>query len=73
MTTFDTETGAPLPWPTMNDTNNIGRLLGTHPVVPPTDLVFGQVSFGSYIFSSDSLLLPLALLQDSFFDLDAVG
>jgi HK97 family phage major capsid protein len=73
VSTFDTETGAPLPWPTMNDTSNKGRIIGQNVQVTNTDLVFGQVNFSSYIFSSDILLLPLALLQDSYFDLDAVA
>jgi HK97 family phage major capsid protein len=67
---FETETGAPLPWPTINDTGNSGRIIGQNVQVTNTDLVFGQVNFGSYIFSSDIVLLPLALLQDSYFDLN---
>jgi HK97 family phage major capsid protein len=70
--TFDTETGNPLPWPTINDTNNnTGRILGQNAQVNQIDVVFGQVNFNSYIFTSDICLVPLALLQDSFFDLNA--
>jgi HK97 family phage major capsid protein len=68
---FDTETGNPIPWPTVNDTGNTGRIIGQNVQVTETDLTFGQVNFTSYIFSSDSILVPLSLLQDSYFDLNA--
>lgn len=68
---FTTETGNVLPWPTSNDTGNRGRIIGQNTQVTNTDPVFGQLSFGAYIFSSDSVLLPLALIQDSYFDLNA--
>jgi len=68
---FDTETGNPLPWPTENDTAQKGRIIGVNTQVTETDLAFGQVTFNAYIGSSDSILVPLALMQDSYFDLDA--
>jgi HK97 family phage major capsid protein len=67
---FDTETGNPIPWPTVNDTAQSGRIIGQNVQVTETDLTFGNVNFGSYIFSSDSVLVPLSLLQDSYFDLN---
>lgn len=69
--TFDTETGNPLPWPTVNDTSNKGRIIGINTQVTETDFTFGQTMFNAYIFCSDSVLVPLALMQDSYFDLDA--
>jgi HK97 family phage major capsid protein len=68
---FTTETGAPLPWPTDNDTTNMGRILGVNTQVTETDITFGQVTFGSFIFTSDSVLVPLALIEDSYFNLDS--
>lgn len=68
--TFDTENGAPMPWPTVNDTTHMGRILGVNTQVTETDLTFGQVTFNSFIFTSDSVLVPLALIQDSYFNLD---
>jgi HK97 family phage major capsid protein len=69
---FTTETGNPLPWPTMNDTANRGRIIGQNTQLVETDITFGQVTFGAYIGSSDIVLIPLAMMQDSFFDLDAL-
>jgi HK97 family phage major capsid protein len=70
--TFHTETGNPFPWPTLNDTANKGRIIGQNTQVTETDLAFGQVMFSAYIGSSDVVLIPLALVEDSYFDLDAL-
>jgi HK97 family phage major capsid protein len=69
--TFDTDTGAPLPWPTENDTANKGRLLAINTQLQTTDLVFGQVIFNAYTGTSDIVLVPIQLMQDSYFDMDA--
>ena len=69
---FPTGTGNPMPWPTLNDTTNRGRIIGQNVQVIETDLAFNQVTFQAYIGSSDLVLVPLALLQDSYFDLDAL-
>jgi HK97 family phage major capsid protein len=69
---FNTETGATFPWPTLNDTANSGRIIGQNVQVTQTDPAFGQVSFSAYIGSSDLVLVPLALMQDSYFNLDAL-
>jgi HK97 family phage major capsid protein len=69
---FQTGTGNTMPWPTMNDTTNKGRIIGQNVQTVETDLVFGTVSFTAYIGSSDLILVPLALIEDSYFDLDAL-
>jgi HK97 family phage major capsid protein len=67
---FDTDTGAPLPWPTDNDTMNKGRMLAINTQLQQTDLVFGQVTFNAYMGTSDIVLVPIQLMQDSYFDMD---
>ncbi len=69
---FTTGSGNPFPWPTVNDTTNRGRIIGQNVQVVETDLVFGQVTFQAYIGSSDLVLVPLALIEDSYFDMDAL-
>jgi HK97 family phage major capsid protein len=65
-----TDTGNTLPWPTNNDTSNAGALLSdVGGVAPENDLVFGQVSFGAYTYTSKAITVPNELLQDSAFDL----
>ncbi len=69
---FTTDSGNPFPWPTVNDTTNMGRIIGQNVQNVETDVTFGQVTFNAYIGSSDIVLIPLALLQDSYFDLNAL-
>jgi|ERR1700722_120489 len=69
---FTTGTGNPFPWPTVNDTANRGRIIGQNVQVTETDLGFGQVTFNAYIGSSDLILVPIALIEDSYFDMDAL-
>jgi HK97 family phage major capsid protein len=68
---FETATGAPLPWPTDNDTAQMGRILAINTQATETDITFGQVTFNAYIGSSDIILVPIALIEDAFFDMDA--
>lgn len=69
---FETETGQPLPWPTINDTTNMGRVIGQNIQVTETDFVFSEVTFNAFILSSDLVLIPLSLMEDSYFNLDAL-
>lgn len=67
---FPTSTGADLPWPTANDTNNTGELVAenvatTIAAAGAGDPTFGQVVFKSYLFSSKLIKVPIQLLQDS--------
>jgi HK97 family phage major capsid protein len=66
-----TDTGALMPWPTVNDTSNKGRLLGENSQVQAGPMTFGVVNFSAFKFSSDSVLVSEELLQDSAFDLGA--
>ncbi len=68
---FETETGQPLPWPTDNDTGNKGRILGINTQLTETDITFSQVTLNAYTGTSDSILVPIQLMQDSYFNLDS--
>ena len=72
--TITTATGAPLPWPTTNDTGVMGRRLGATAVANPavaSNQAFGQVSFQAWTYTSDVIRIPNELLNDSAFDLQA--
>jgi HK97 family phage major capsid protein len=69
---FDTSTGAPLTWPTYDDTSNVGAVLGINTGVSNQDITFGQVSFGAFKYSSKQVLVPVELMQDSAFDVNAL-
>lgn len=70
VTVLPTATGAKLMLPSMNDVSNKGRLLGINTAVTVTDLAFGNMELDAYKYSSDAVLAPVELLQDTEFDLD---
>jgi HK97 family phage major capsid protein len=59
-----TATGQKLPWPTNDDTGNVGEQLGENQAVSEQDLVFGSKELDAFIFSSKMVKIPWALLQD---------
>jgi HK97 family phage major capsid protein len=69
-TVVNTDTGATLPWPTVDDTSNTGRLLteGTG-ATTTTDPSFGVINLASYKMSSDAVIISMELLQDSSINL----
>lgn len=68
-TVFRTSTGNDLPWPTSDDTSNKGELVGENTATNEQDVVFGQIMFNAYKYSSKMIKVPFELLQDSAFDL----
>jgi HK97 family phage major capsid protein len=64
-TVLRTTTGADLPWPTMNDTANKGRIIGENSVMTNTDISFGQIVFQAFKYTSDYVLVSWEFLQDS--------
>lgn len=64
-TTIRTETGANLPFPTFNGTATKGRILGINTQVTQTDPAFGQMVLGAFKYSSDMVLVPEELIEDS--------
>jgi HK97 family phage major capsid protein len=60
-----TETGAPLPIPTVNDTNQVGAILDINTVVPMQDVTFGQLVLGAFKYTSKNVLVPIELMQDN--------
>lgn len=68
---ISTDMGNTLPIPTSDDTSNTGRLLAENSAVTNTDVTFGQTNLNAYKWSSDILLVPFELLQDSGVDIEA--
>jgi len=69
---IQTGDGRDIPWPTYDDTSNQGRILTENAAVSTTDVTFGQAVLHAYMYSSDFIKVPWALLQDSAFDLAAL-
>jgi HK97 family phage major capsid protein len=66
-----TDTGAPLPWPTDNDTSNTGELVGESQQVTTQDVTLGNIIFGAFKFSTKMIKASIELLQDSAFDIES--
>lgn len=61
---IDTETGAPLPWPTSDDTGNVGALLAENTAVTEQDVTLGQAQLDAYMYTSKLVRVSFQLLQD---------
>jgi HK97 family phage major capsid protein len=69
---FPTPTGNDIPWPTVDDTANVGELLGENIAAAVQDVAFGQIILKAYKYSSKLVLVSMELLQDSFFDIGTI-
>ena len=67
-----TMTGAPIDYPTVNDTSNTGALLAENTATTDLDLTFANVTLSAYKYTSRSIKVSLELLQDSAFDIEAL-
>jgi HK97 family phage major capsid protein len=64
-----TETGATLPFPTMDDSSNKSAILAINTAADIESLVFGQFTLGAYKFTTKRVMVPIELMQDSAFNL----
>lgn len=66
-----TETGANLPWPTVDDTAQEGAILGENTQISEQDVTFGQASLDSYMYTSKLVRVSFQLLNDNAFNLNS--
>jgi HK97 family phage major capsid protein len=66
----DTDTGAPMSWPTTNPTSLVAQLLTENTQVTPQDVSFGLGQLLSYTFVAGPFLASIQLLNDSAFSVD---
>jgi len=64
-----TASGAPMPWPTTNDTGNVGALLAINTAATEQVIATGEIVFDAFKYTSKIVLVPMELLQDSAFNL----
>lgn len=69
---LETATGNDLPWPTLDDTSNKGRLIAENAQVTPTDVTFSTKTLNAFKYSSDLILVSAELLQDSAIDVEQI-
>jgi HK97 family phage major capsid protein len=62
--TIDTATGANLPWPTNDDTANVGAILAENTQVTEQDVTLGTASLDAYMYTSKLVRASLQLLND---------
>lgn len=72
VTPFVTDDGATMPWPTTNDTAQLGEQLGENTQASAQDATFAVVNLAAYMYSSKVVLVSYQLLQDAAFDLDGL-
>ncbi len=60
-----TDTGANLPWPSNDDTGNLGAMVGENVAVTEQDFTFGTNSLDAYMWTSKLVRVSLQFLQDS--------
>lgn len=70
-TVIRTATGGPLPFPTVNDTTQKGRLLSENTGATETEMTFGQLVLDAYKYSSDYILASVEFIQDTSIDVGA--
>lgn len=64
-----TTSGNNIPWPTYDDTSNVGELLGINTSIgAATDMTFSRIVLLAYKYSSKPILIPYELFED-----DGVG
>lgn len=64
-TIIRTDSGAALPFPTVDDTAQKGVILGENTTATEQGVTFGQIVFDAYKYSSKYILVSVELLQDS--------
>lgn len=67
---LDTASGNPLDYPTINDTTNDAAIKGEGVATSETDMVFGNVAFTSYNYTS-LVRVSKQLIDDAGFNLDS--
>jgi HK97 family phage major capsid protein len=67
-----TDTGAALPWVTVNDTANTGEDHAENAAATDQDVTFGQRQLDAYLYDSGIVKVSFELLQDSAFEMQSL-
>ena len=59
-----TDTGATLPWPTSDDTANVGAILAENTAMTEQDVTLGTEDIGAYMYTSRLVRASFQLMQD---------
>lgn len=67
---IETGDGADMPWPTVNDTAQVGAILAENATITGQDITFGSVTLKAYMYTSKLIAVSYQLMQDSFASVD---
>ena len=67
---IETDSGADMPWPTVNDTTQVGAILTENATISAQDVTFASVTLKAYMYTSKLIAVSLQLMQDSFFNME---
>lgn len=68
--TITTDSGASMPFPAVDDTSNVGAILGENVQVSEQDVAFTQKTLGAFMYTSKLVRVSFQLLQDTGFNLE---
>lgn len=72
---LNTSNGREIDWPTVDDTANTGRIKAENAAVDDDgtdDVAFGEKKLNAYVYDTGMVRVPLELLQDSAFNIEAL-
>jgi HK97 family phage major capsid protein len=61
---IQTNSGAPIAWPTVDETSQTGEIVAESTTAASQDVTFGTINIGSFKFSSKIFTVPFELLMD---------
>lgn len=67
---IETDGGAAIPWPTVNDTTQVGALLTENSTIGAQDVTFASVTLNAFMYTSKLIAVSIQLMQDSFLNVD---
>lgn len=69
---IETDSGNDIPWPTVNDTAQVGALLAENATITAQDATFASVTLKAYMYTSKLIAVSWQLMQDSAFSVENV-
>lgn len=67
---IETDSGNDIPWPTVNDTTQVGALLAENATIGAQDVTFASVTLKAFMYTSKLIAVSIQLMQDSFLNVD---
>jgi HK97 family phage major capsid protein len=68
--TIQTSSGQPLPWPGVDDTANVGAILGENTAITAQDVVVSTKTLNAFMYTSLLVKVSWQLLNDDAFDIE---